>query len=75
MCRAAQLQISTQHRRDENPSCVLGNARHQLDRVTVFEAFPSPGGRMRLGMTALGKMGRLAHRGTEPLDEDSSMCR
>lgn len=45
----------------ENASCVLGNPKHHLDRVAIFEAFSCPGGRVGLGMIALVEMGRLGH--------------
>lgn len=58
---AAQITTKSSNPVDENASCVLGNPKHHLDRVVIFEAFSCPGGRVGLGMIALVETGRLGH--------------
>ena len=36
---AAQITTKSSNPVDENASCVLGNPKHHLDRVVIFEAF------------------------------------
>lgn len=74
MCRATQITNPFSDSTDGNSSCVLGNTEHHLDSGTISEAFPIPGWEDGVGGDALVNIRTLSHRGTESLDQGSSMC-